>query len=90
MKKLKSAKILLPLLLCLLFAASALASSLNSTVPQPKELAATFYIGDSHTHKFHKSYCPSVHDISTFDRVTFYTREDAKNAGYRPCKSCKP
>ncbi|MCE5287535.1 MAG: hypothetical protein LLG02_17075 [Pelosinus sp.] len=94
MKKLKSIKIFLPLLLCLLFAATALASSIANTsqsnIVPPAELKSNYYIGDVNTHVFHTPYCSYARRINTCDKITFYTRQEAINTGYDPCEHCHP
>jgi micrococcal nuclease len=47
-------------------------------------------IGDKNTKKFHKSSCPYASMILLKNRVLFKTRLDAINAGYIPCKVCRP
>jgi competence protein ComEC len=51
--------------------------------PQPLE-----YIGNKNSLVFHLSTCTSL--PSEANRVYFDTREDAIEAGYRPCGNCKP
>ncbi|VBB05627.1 Hypothetical protein LUCI_0837 [Lucifera butyrica] len=48
------------------------------------------YIGNSHSGIFHYSYCRYVGRMSESHKVFFESRDDAINAGYRPCKVCKP
>lgn len=57
--------------------------------PKPSERpAAAAYRGNTNTHKFHKQSCRYF----TCPNCTakFATREEAINAGYRPCGTCKP
>ncbi|MHB9131916.1 MAG: MBL fold metallo-hydrolase [Armatimonadota bacterium] len=46
------------------------------------------YIGNRNTHVFHRPTCG--HLPAEKNRVCFATREEAINAGYRPCKICNP
>ena len=46
------------------------------------------YIGNVKTKKFHTLYCSSLPDEQ--NRVYFYTRQEAIDAGYIPCKRCNP
>lgn len=48
------------------------------------------YVGNSNTMKFHHKNCKSAKKISPEHRVPFATSQDARNAGYVPCKQCKP
>lgn len=101
MKSLKAIKLWLPLFLCLLFAASAFAAPVShpiieldsqsavSFMPQPAEFASS-YIGNSHSGIFHYSWCRYVGRMSENHKVYFDNREDAVDAGYRPCKVCTP
>ncbi len=51
---------------------------------------ASAYVGNSNTHKFHYADCSSVGKMKPAHKVTFNTRDEAVNAGYVPCKRCKP
>jgi methylphosphotriester-DNA--protein-cysteine methyltransferase len=48
------------------------------------------YVGSSTTHKFHYESCRAAQKIRADHRVNFDTRDEAVNAGYRPCGICKP
>ena len=48
------------------------------------------YVGNSNSHKFHKSSCPSAKKTAPHNRVAFSSRGEAINAGYVPCKRCNP
>lgn len=48
------------------------------------------YVGNKNSHKFHYSWCSSVSDITEKNKVTFSSREEATQAGYKPCKRCNP
>lgn len=51
---------------------------------------ASAYVGNSNTKKFHYADCSSVGKMNSANRVAFNTRDEAVNAGYVPCKRCKP
>lgn len=51
---------------------------------------ASAYVGNAKTHKFHYADCSSVGKMNPNNRVHFNTRDEAVNAGYIPCKRCKP
>ena len=48
------------------------------------------YVGNSNSHKFHYSDCSTLKKMNTANRVNFNSRDAAINAGYVPCKRCKP
>ena len=48
------------------------------------------YIGNSNTGKFHKTTCKWGQKISSNNKVTFNSRNDAISQGYQPCKVCNP
>ena len=48
------------------------------------------YIGNSNSMKFHASDCRYGLKVSDSNKVTFDSREDAINQGYKPCKVCNP
>jgi len=51
----------------------------------------TTYILNTNTKKFHYPECKSVDDMKEKNKKSFSgTREDAINAGYKPCKRCNP
>lgn len=60
----------------------------KETPPEPEKEVQ--YIGNSNTKKFHYPSCRSVKDIKDSNKVYFYSRDEAINAGYSPCGICKP
>ena len=48
------------------------------------------YVGSRRSHKFHKPSCQWGKQIAPANLVVFKTRAAAVNAGYVPCKVCKP
>lgn len=51
---------------------------------------ATNYIGNSNTGKFHYASCRWVSKMYDSHKVYFESREEAIDAGYVPCKVCRP
>ncbi len=51
---------------------------------------ALAYIGNHNTYKFHHDGCRYVARMNEGNKVWFDTREEAINAGYIPCKVCRP
>ena len=51
---------------------------------------ASSYIGKSNTHKLHYSSCHYVGKMSESHKVWFSSRDEAIDAGYLPCKVCRP
>lgn len=47
-------------------------------------------IGNCNSLKFHRPDCPAARKIATSHRLAFSGRAEAKAAGYRPCKICRP
>lgn len=56
---------------------------------QPKEVEYK-YVCNTGTGKFHRITCSSVGNINEWNKLFVETREDAINAGYKPCKKCNP
>ena len=48
------------------------------------------YVGNRNTKVFHYPFCPSVGDMKEKNKTPFASREDALNAGFRPCQRCHP
>lgn len=48
------------------------------------------YVGNAKSMKFHYPDCRWAQKISPANRVYFETREEAIEAGYTPCKVCRP
>ena len=51
---------------------------------------ASSYVGNAKTKKFHYADCSMVNKMNPSNKVYMNTREEAINAGYVPCKRCKP
>lgn len=51
---------------------------------------ASAYVGNAKSKKFHYADCSFVAKMNSANRVDFNTRDEAVNAGYVPCKRCKP
>lgn len=66
------------------------ADSTVPTKPKPNETAATAYIGNSNSKKFHTPDCSSAKKLKDENRVSFKSREEAVSEGYKPCGRCKP
>ncbi len=60
------------------------------TTQANKEEVEYPYIGNRNSMKFHHYYCDSVKDMKEKNKVYFKTREEAIEAGYVPCKRCRP
>ena len=48
------------------------------------------YIGNKNSKVFHTPDCSGVSSMNEKNKVTFSSREEAVEAGYTPCSSCKP
>ncbi len=51
---------------------------------------AASYTGNKNTLKFHYTSCRWVAQMNAENKVPFDSREKAINAGYVPCKVCRP
>ena len=56
----------------------------------PDETGEAPYIGNRNSKKLHYANCPSVDDMKDKNKVEFYSRDEAINQGYVPCKRCNP
>ncbi|MBS1785451.1 MAG: hypothetical protein JST24_08490 [Acidobacteria bacterium] len=85
---------------CLLMLAvpAFLAAQAPAPAPAPAKAPAKHHrhakerglIGDSATKTFHRADCAHVADIKADAKVSFTRREEAVQAGYKPCPDCKP
>ena len=48
------------------------------------------YIGNKNSHVFHEPSCSGVKNMSEKNKVEFHSREEAIEAGYKPCSNCNP
>lgn len=55
-----------------------------------EQKAYEFYIGNKQSKIFHYPECSSAKRMSDENKVFFNSREEASNAGFKPCKRCKP
>jgi hypothetical protein len=63
----------------------------RQTTPAIKPTTVKYkYVASKNSKVFHKSDCRWVKRIKPTNLVTFSTRNDAIQAGKRPCKQCKP
>ncbi len=51
---------------------------------------ASSYVGNANSRKFHYADCSTLKKMNPANRVDFNSRDEAINAGYIPCKRCKP
>ncbi len=55
------------------------------------DMSEVTYILNTHSGKFHLPECPSVNDMSEYNKVYFTgDRDEAVAKGYAPCGKCKP
>ncbi len=48
------------------------------------------YVGSKHSNKYHFPHCPSAKKIKPSNRRMFNSVKEAVDAGYVPCKGCRP
>ncbi|OGW78855.1 MAG: hypothetical protein A3C51_04375 [Omnitrophica bacterium RIFCSPHIGHO2_02_FULL_46_20] len=51
---------------------------------------AKVYVGSKNSTKYHYTWCRWAQKINPNNKVTFNSAQEAKAAGYIPCKVCKP
>ena len=57
----------------------------------PHDYSMAFaYIGNARSGIFHYDGCQYVYRMKNSNKVYFDSREDAVDAGYRPCRVCRP
>lgn len=56
----------------------------------PSDDVESLYIGNKNSHVFHRSTCSSASSMSEKNKVAFSSREEAIDAGYKPCGKCNP
>ncbi len=85
------------LLLALLLATAVLTGAAPAITPSTHDNSSLAnasesvqYIGNLNTHKFHFASCRYVSAMNPANKVPFATRDEAVQAGYVPCKVCKP
>jgi len=61
-----------------------------SQPPPPKPAAEYKYVASKNSEVFHKPTCRSAKRISPENMVGYGSREEAVNAGKKPCKLCTP
>ena len=62
----------------------------TTPAPTPGSGNEAKYIGNASSKKFHHPDCKWGQKIAPGNRVEFKTREEAVEAGYEPCKVCRP
>ncbi|WP_240610870.1 thermonuclease family protein [Ammonifex thiophilus] len=63
---------------------------LAPAAPSTGKGGETGYIGNARSKVFHRPDCEWAQKIAPHNRVEFGSREEALEAGYRPCKVCNP
>lgn len=76
------------LVVCLLLGATVLSQDRPAGPKPSKPPAAAAYRGNTNTHKFHKQSCRYFNCPNC--TAKFATRQEAIEAGYRPCGICEP
>lgn len=62
----------------------------ESQAASPSESVTAKFLGNSNSKKFHYPDCASGQKTKPSNRVWFDSRQEALDAGYGPCGSCKP
>ena len=66
----------------------AVESTTTTTIQEQQSQGA--FVGSKKSDVYHYPNCGSAKNIKPENLITFNSVEEAKNAGYRPCKNCKP
>jgi Adenosine deaminase len=67
-----------------------LSPGISSSAIQLEPVAAQQYWGSVNSNKFHYPWCRWAKAIYPENLVVFKSRQAAMNAGYVPCKVCRP
>jgi hypothetical protein len=65
-------------------------ASMISLRSLPTDDVESAFIGNKNSHVFHRSTCSSASSMSEKNKVAFSSREEAVDAGYKPCGKCNP
>lgn len=69
------------------------ARSLDNTVPHSKQTNETVtgetYVASKNSDVYHFPWCSGAKRISDANRITFTSKKEAEQAGYRPAANCK-
>ena len=71
-------------------AAAAALQAQQAQAAQAVPAPAAAYVCNMHSMKFHYTWCEFGQQIADHNRLPVNSREEAINAGYRPCKVCQP
>ena len=71
-------------------ASTASSNAASDTSLKNTESSSATYIGNRNSKKFHHSWCGSVSDMKASNRVSFDSRSEAIDCGYKPCGRCNP
>ncbi|MFP4401528.1 MAG: hypothetical protein ACLFPQ_06620 [Candidatus Woesearchaeota archaeon] len=61
----------------------------SSKTPRQANKKDKIYVASKSGNKFHDSLCPYAQNIKPKSKVTFKTKNDALNQGYKPCTCIK-
>lgn len=62
----------------------------TATPAQQVKQQSTTYIASAESDKFHKPRCRAAKKIDEANAIYFNSKDEAINAGYKPCGICKP
>ena len=69
---------------------SAAETTVTETTQAPETTASGYFVGSKNSDVYHYPDCASAKKIKPGNLVSFNSVEEAKTAGYRPCKNCNP
>ena len=62
----------------------------ETTVTETTQQSSGYFVGSKNSDVYHYPDCTSAKKIKPANLITFNSIEEAKAAGYRPCKNCNP
>lgn len=69
---------------------TASSTAASDTSSEKTESSSASYVGNRNSKKFHHSWCSSVSDMKASNSVSFDSRSEAIDCGYKPCGRCNP
>lgn len=83
-------KILRILLIAIILSASFLTMPFPVSPVAYSQNQEMVYVGSRHSDKYHRPSCSAARRIKSSNLATFDSKDEAQQAGYVPCKICRP
>lgn len=62
----------------------------NNVTGEPQQQTQQVFVGSVNSNKYHYPTCQWALKIKPENEISFGSSEEARNAGYIPCKVCSP